>query len=364
MSTIKMDLASSPTVSNLAAQFQSISLDALNVKAAMLERQDNKYVLSSQVLHDVLHKLTDAFDVLEIDKRRLFTYDTCYFDDTDKRHYFDHHQGRRQRMKVRVRRYVDSRLCYVEVKLKDKRGMTVKRRMNYDVARYGQLDDLALNHIDSSHAQLYGRGYREPLAPVLDMSYQRVTLVAKAGGERMTIDSALQFDALGRQVALDRQTLIVETKSAHGNGLADHILRGAHQHPTGGCSKYCVGMSLTGSVSQYNRFLPAMRRLQMGQGASLLSTETHPQAQEAASMQDEMKQLIDLTAAVDTNQIASSVIFTLKRLGLKPVGMGRIDEIVRQVLVNRFSEARVTSFLPILVERHAVQLLRPECAMA
>jgi VTC domain len=245
----------------LTAPFAPISLDALNAKAAMLERLDNKYVVRGPVLRRALPRLAEAFDVLEIDARRDFVYETCYFDDPERRSFHDHQQGRRQRMKVRVRRYVDAALCFVEVKLKDKRGVTIKKRLRCDPSSFGTLDEAGRAHVESAYRDLYGREFDQPLEPVLWMSYSRTTLVAKEGGERMTIDSGIRFDGAGAGQATDDDVFIVETKSSNGNGLADRVLRGLHQHPTNGCSKYCVGMSVTGAVARFNRFLPALRKL-------------------------------------------------------------------------------------------------------
>jgi hypothetical protein len=245
----------------LTDAFASISLDALNAKAAMLERLDHKYVVRADVLREAVPQLADSFDVLEIDGLRSFLYRTCYFDDPELRAFHDHHQGRRQRMKVRVRHYVDANLCFVEVKLKDKRGITVKKRLRCGVDEFGMLSDDGLAHVERCHADLYGRAFGRPLDAVLWMRYHRVTLVAREGGERMTIDTGICFDALGEIRHTGEDLFIVETKSANGNGLADRVLRRLHQHPTPGCSKYCVGMSVTGAVSRHNRFLPALRKL-------------------------------------------------------------------------------------------------------
>jgi hypothetical protein len=246
---------------SLFAGFQPLGLDALNAKAAMLERLDNKYVVRAPVLAAAADAFAAHFDVLEIDGRRAFTYETCYFDDPERRSYFDHHQGRRQRIKVRVRRYVEAGLCFLEVKLKDKRGSTVKKRMPYDPAKADLLDEEAMAHVRRCHESLYGRPFERELEPVLRMRYRRTTLVAREGGERMTVDSDIRFlagpDAFGPPPGV----FIVETKSAHGHGLADAILRRHHQHPTDGCSKYCVGMGATGAVQKINRFRPAMRKL-------------------------------------------------------------------------------------------------------
>lgn len=251
----------------LTDAFRPISLKALNGKAAMLERLDNKYVVEAPALAAALPELAERFDVLEIDGRRGFTYDTCYFDDPERRSFHDHQQGRRQRMKVRVRRYVEAALCFVEVKLKDKRGITVKKRLPCDPAQFGTLDDAALAYVEQAHQAQYGRPFQRPLEAVLHMSYRRITLVAREGSERMTIDTGIGFygaerdDAQGPRQHTGHQVFIVETKSAHGHGIADAVLRRQHQHPTNGCSKYCVGMSVTGAVQRFNRFRPALRKL-------------------------------------------------------------------------------------------------------
>lgn len=245
----------------LTESFPPISLDALNRKAAMLERLDNKYVVPVSVLAQAVPGFARLFDVLEIDGRRAFTYDTCYFDDPACHCYYDHHQGRRKRVKVRVRRYVDARLCFVEVKLKDKRGITVKKRLRVDYEQYGRLGDEGLAHVEHSHQALYGEPFGRALEPVLEMTYRRVTLVAKEGGERMTIDHGISFLREDGRCETDPDVFVVETKSANGNGLADAVLRALHEHPTAGVSKYCAGMAATGAVRRINRFRPALKKL-------------------------------------------------------------------------------------------------------
>ncbi|MEO5325681.1 polyphosphate polymerase domain-containing protein [Mesorhizobium sp. CC13] len=241
--------------------FAPISLKALNDKAAMLERLDNKYVVDGSVLRHAAGDLARAFDMLEIDGLRAFTYETCYFDDVERRSYFDHHQGRRQRAKIRIRRYVEAGLCFLEVKLKDKRGVTVKKRLDRDPATFGTLDAAALAYVDSVFRAQYGMPFPHALSRVIDMRYRRMTLVAKQGGERMTIDSGLKFFAAAAEHAVDDDLFILETKSANGNGVADGILRALHQHPTKRCSKYCVATALLDPATKHNRFLPALRKL-------------------------------------------------------------------------------------------------------
>lgn len=254
----------------LIDRFEPISLEQLNATAAMLERLDQKYVVEQAVLLQAVPSLAEHFQILEIDGRREFTYETCYFDDAERHSYFDHHQGRRQRIKVRVRKYTDAQLCFVEVKLKDKRGATIKKRLGYDLDKYGTLDDGAMQHVQDSYHALYGREFTLDLEPVIEMSYQRITLVAKEGGERMTIDCNIVFSGSERTHATGDDRFIVETKSANGNGIADKILRGLHQHPTKRCSKYCVGMAALQEVGRHNKFLPALRKLNSLPGSGIV----------------------------------------------------------------------------------------------
>jgi len=247
----------------LVSPFQSIGLKQLNAKAGMLERRDNKYVISASVLECAMDELADHFDILEIDGKRDFTYDTCYFDDEDHSGYFDHHRGRRIRCKVRMRQYVDAGLCFVEVKLKHIRGMTIKERLQRPVEMHGTLGDEAQQFVESCFRNLYQREFGRALEPALRMCYQRVTLVAKQGGERMTVDLGVTFEGAEgvRMVAAD--TCLVETKSGNANGIADKILRSLHQHPTNSCSKYCIAAVALNRVHKYNKFLVPLRKLDM-----------------------------------------------------------------------------------------------------
>jgi hypothetical protein len=242
--------------------FQTISLDGLNGKAAMLERLDNKYIVPADRLLPAFERFADLFEVLEIDGKRAFTYATDYFDDEGAQAYHDHHQGRRKRCKVRIRNYVDAGFSYLEVKLKDLRDATVKKRLK--LARSTRhLCHESLAFIDSCHAEMYGTPLGRSLLPVIGMEYERITLVAREGGERMTIDTRIAFSAANAEREAAPDMFILETKSARGNGIADKILRAEHLHPTRNCSKYCVGMAALGLVERHNRFLPALRKLRI-----------------------------------------------------------------------------------------------------
>ncbi|SFR32588.1 polyphosphate polymerase domain-containing protein [Litoreibacter janthinus] len=253
----------------LVSGFTPITLDQLNESAEMLSRIDNKYVVDRWSLERVLPELLTQFDILEIDNRRMFTYETRYFDDAERSAYYEHHQGLRKGFKVRVRRYADAGLSYLEVKVKGRRGMTVKHRLPYTLGAGESLCNEALSFARDTYSEHYGKPFRYALQPALDIRYQRITLVAKSGGERMTIDARLQFWNSNNSLNATSDVFIVETKSALGRGFADKCLRRVHARPTKKCSKYCIGMAALGEVTRWNRFMPTMRLLKLMDGSQL-----------------------------------------------------------------------------------------------
>ncbi|WP_377507640.1 polyphosphate polymerase domain-containing protein [Octadecabacter sp. R77987] len=226
-----------------------------------MSRIDNKFVVEGPTLRALVPDLAQTFDILDIEKQRSFTYATRYFDDDAKSAYFEHHQGVRKGFKVRVRRYVDAGLCFLEVKVKGQRGMTEKYRMPYDPETLDALTREATDFAQTTYSTQYEKPFDYALVPSLDVQYRRITLVAREGGERMTIDTDLKFSANGRNLETGSDLFIVETKSANGRGVADVLLRSAKVRPAKRCSKYCVGMAAMGQVSRYNHFLPTMRQL-------------------------------------------------------------------------------------------------------
>jgi VTC domain len=244
------------------ANFDSIGLADLNAKAEMLARIDNKYILTADKLAFALESFGKIFDVLDIEGIRGFSYSTIYFDDAELRGYYDHHQRKRKRCKARIRSYVDSDLHYLEVKLNDRRSTTLKKRLRLEQPM-NTLNAQAFDFIDDCHQSVYAEPFRKVLNGAIHIKYTRYTLVAKDGGERMTLDTDVSFCSGGVTATPPADMFIIETKSARGNGIADKILRGLHVKPTKRVSKYCIGLAATGQVKQHNGFLPALRRLQL-----------------------------------------------------------------------------------------------------
>jgi hypothetical protein len=239
----------------LVAGFDAISLDELNEHAELLCRVDNKYIVDLETVGELVDALRDEFRVLEIDGRRVFTYETVYFDSPQLGAYRAHLQGRRRRFKVRSRRYVDSGLHVFEVKLKGRGGRTDKRRLRVAAEQHARLTPDAERFADGVLREAYGQGLPDGMEPALEMSYERITLTAREDGERVTFDFNLDYG----DAALHDGYAIVETKTGNGRGIADRALIELGVRPES-CSKYSVGIGLTREDVRTNPWSRLMRR--------------------------------------------------------------------------------------------------------
>lgn len=244
----------------VVAQFDPISLAEMDRNAALQTRHDNKYFLAWPLFEEFTRSLRDDYLALDIRGIRVFDYDTLYFDTASLGLYRAHLQGRRRRFKTRSRYYVDSDLCFFEVKLKGRRGETVKTKMAYDRASFGTVTAEARAFLQESLSGSYGMQFADPLAPALGTHYRRATLVAKATEERITCDFDLAFaDAHGATAGIQDRYVLIEVKSARGSGETDRSLWRMGARPVSG-SKYCTGIGLLRPETRSNRFLPQMRR--------------------------------------------------------------------------------------------------------
>lgn len=247
----------------LLKDFKTVTLDETNRLAKMLSRVDSKYVINYEQFAALLDKVRDHYAVLEIDSRNEFQYASCYYDDNFSC-YFEHHQARRQRVKIRTREYVNSGLMFFEVKLKGLRGRTDKHRTGCDTLIMPQIQGEHLAMLNDLYARNYSKAMPFELRPALIVDYSRCTLVALQGGERVTIDFDLRFelpDGRGDAVQVGHDFIIVETKSADGRGLSDGALKKLGVRKASKCSKYCIGVNLTGEVTKNNNFLHTIRHV-------------------------------------------------------------------------------------------------------
>lgn len=242
--------------------FRPISLEELKARAELMQRTDNKYVLSSQQLILFLNELQQEFDILQIDGITRFAYSSAYWDTAGLQTYDDHNKGRRRRFKVRFRHYQDNNLYFFEVKIKGFRNATHKYRVPSDSAAYvaSSLPAELEQFCNEKLHQHYGRGLADQLRPGIRVDYQRSTLVARQGVQRITIDNHVSFYSGQARRILPSDRYIVEVKSTTGRSRADRWLQRNQCRPVGRCSKYSMGVNLLEKPGENSIFAPVLRR--------------------------------------------------------------------------------------------------------
>jgi hypothetical protein len=228
------------------ATMPGIDLTGLQATAELARRSDRKYVLDWETFATLVERLGVDHRVLDIGGRRTFAYDTVYFDSEELATFHAHVRGGRRRFKVRIRHYRDEGSCALEVKLKGRRGETIKHRLPYRPDDRDRLTADAATFLSDCLRGAYGQEPPAGLRPVLRTHYRRATLVAADGEERLTCDFDLSYPVAGAPgPALSVGHVIVETKSRDGRGRGDRVLRELQQRPVA-CSKYLLGVGLLG----------------------------------------------------------------------------------------------------------------------
>lgn len=232
----------------LLDQFDGISLEDLDRRAALLRRMDNKYAVPKSAFSELAGRLSADHQVLEIEDRRAFAYSTTYFDTPDRRCFTDHVEDRVPRFKARSRFYEDTGTCAFEVKLKRSKDETDKRQIDYAPKDRGRLTDEARGCVRSA---LEDAGLEAPdeLDRSLVTSFNRVTFAARDGADRLTCDLEVRLSASIGTVAMRGDLVLIETKSESGESPADRLLA-AMGFETISLSKYRVGMSTVGGAAR------------------------------------------------------------------------------------------------------------------
>jgi hypothetical protein len=112
-------------IKELVGQFQPISLPEMD-GVGLMDRADTKFLLPKNKVVDLLTDVLNDYKVLEVKNDRVMTYNSLYYDTPEKDFYNWHHNGKVNRLKIRIRNYVESNIYFLEVKRKDGKGKTKK----------------------------------------------------------------------------------------------------------------------------------------------------------------------------------------------------------------------------------------------
>jgi hypothetical protein len=235
-------------------RFKPISLQEMD-GVRLMNRTDTKFLVSRLQLEGLFQQLGPDYRVLEVEGVRLNRYQTLYYDTADFRCYRQHHNGKRNRFKVRKREYVESHVSYLEYKEKTNKGRTIKSRIKLD-----ELHD-ELNPTESQFIDERTGRHRE-FEPKLWNSFERITLVNIAAGERLTIDTDIAF-RMGHQEASLPDLVILEVKRDEQSGASEVLRQLKHQlvRPES-MSKYCLGVALLYPEMKSNNFKQKLLKIE------------------------------------------------------------------------------------------------------
>lgn len=235
-------------------RFEPITLREME-GVMLMDRVDTKFIFHVDRYEDLLRQLQPHYKALVVADTSLTRYETLYYDTDDLQLYHEHHNERANRFKIRSRRYVESDICFFEIKFRNHKGRTIKNRIRVpDIAHHITPDPARLlgELTDLDHSRLKG---------TLWVHYWRTTLVSKTTTERVTLDVGLHFNTAGKKIEF-REVAIAEVKRPKVNSPSPivSVLR-RHSIRPDGISKYCLGVAHTHAPIRDNNFRELIRAL-------------------------------------------------------------------------------------------------------
>ena len=230
----------------IVADFSPISLDEMD-DVKLMSRTDTKFAFKANKMPFLLQKLLPFYRVLVIDGELIHDYKSLYYDTNNRKFYLDHHNGRVNRNKIRFREYVGSKLTFLEIKRKNNKGKTIKKRMRVD-AISNELSEKQQNYIE----KIIGRPMEVNAKQWINFS--RITFVHKTQKERLTIDVNLTFENSNEKGDM-KHIVIAEVKQERMSRSSDfmRIAKEMYILPIR-ISKYCLTTLALNPELKKNRF--------------------------------------------------------------------------------------------------------------
>lgn len=234
--------------------FKRVTLADLD-QVKLMDRTDSKFCLHRHQLPDILEALKHDYSILEIKGESIFPYDTTYFDTADDRMYINHQNGKRNRYKIRVRQYVVSEDNFLEIKFKNNKGRTLKKRIKRPDSN-PEFKNNEFGFLENSSPYSGSE-----LQPKILSFFNRITLVDNEFTVRVTIDTLPGFKNEEKEIIIN-DLVIIEIKQSKSNktALINKVLRDKKVGRQG-FSKYCIGRSLLEENIKKNKFKPLLIRL-------------------------------------------------------------------------------------------------------
>jgi len=242
--------------SDILAVFQPITLEEMST-VKLMNRIDTKYMVARSVLPEILKSLKDNYFVQENVGKRIANYHTLYYDTEDVQMYLAHHDRTLTRQKLRARIYCETGIAFCEIKNKNNKKRTQKKRIPISINDFGKM---LTNDEIRTYVSNEVRYDVNTLIPQVENTFQRITLVNKEKSERLTIDLNIHFfnHNTGKDAEIT-ELVIIELKqdgnvpSFFKKTLRDFRIKRKR------ISKYCLGTILTNPSAENNRFKRKLR---------------------------------------------------------------------------------------------------------
>lgn len=241
------------TIRETISKYQGVTLSQMD-RVTLMNRTDKKYWFESESLVEILEELSDHYYILEVCDERILSYETTYFDTADNEMYQNHHRGKKNRFKIRKRNYVATGSGFLEVKFKNNKGRTIKKRQPT------QFDEVSFTDKESEFLSKHTPYSGGELRVALRNRFSRLTLVSKAFNERCTIDVDIRFLSGDGEKRLDNLVIVeVKRDGRSPSHIVDALLR--HRLKASGFSKYCIGRSFVDGSLKQNNFKQKLRKI-------------------------------------------------------------------------------------------------------
>lgn len=234
-------------IETILQDFKPISLAEMD-RVKLMNRTDTKFAFSLEKFTDFLESLNQFYEVLEIANTRTPHYESLYFDDDQFSFFKDHHNGKTNRFKVRIRKYVESEMIFLEVKHKFK-GRTNKNR----IPTIGFEENFTSEQMQFLYQQLQSESQ---LVATMWNLFQRITLINKTLNERLTFDYNINFHHQNKERNFNNLVIAELKQEDLDRNSPFYVLMKKLQIRPYRLSKYCLGsMEIYGENQlKFNRF--------------------------------------------------------------------------------------------------------------
>jgi hypothetical protein len=231
--------------SSILSGFEQISLSEMD-NVQLMSRIDTKYVFNIHLLNKILQELQPYYNILNIKGHNYTDYQTLYYDTDDFLFYKHHHAGKGNRSKVRCRTYVQSQIHFFEIKNKNNKEITIKKRIKI----CDDISSMNTEKMDFYHKNAFINDAE--LKPKFWVDYTRITLVNKTQPERLTIDINLNFKNESTSKYMNNIVIAELKQEKRKNSIFVEVIK-SYSIRELSISKYCLGViNLYQNVKQNN----------------------------------------------------------------------------------------------------------------